>query len=80
MITEELVTLTQAIASSDRLREWFATLEKLPKPLGEEAIHAAARHLAAIDDSPGLREALDALARPEIFEAVRSTVSQLDGR
>jgi len=79
-IGEELVTLTEAIAESKPLREWFFALESLPLALRVVALRDMVRQMKHAGEDAAITSAIATLARAEVHEAVREALREIDER
>ena len=78
-ISEELVTLTQAIADSDDLRKWFLSLGPFPSAIRTLAFADMARQMRDAGEDPAITSAIASLAREDVYDSVRNALSELTG-
>ena len=76
-LSEDLVTLVQAIREDKPLCEWFLRLEHCPPALRLTAFGTMAAQMRAAGEDAALISAITTLARPEIYEAVCRTLQEL---
>lgn len=75
-IPEGLVRFTHALVEDAALRAWFLRLERVPDAArGSALVHMAQQMTAAREDA-ALVAAVSALARPELYQAVRKAVAE----
>ena len=78
-IPEGMVRLAHALVEDASLRSWFLALEALPNSIRRIAFSEMADQMTAGREEPELISALSALARPEIYAAVRDAVRERCG-
>jgi hypothetical protein len=76
-ISEEIVNLIQAIADDASLCDWLFELEHRPLPARVAALAEMGARMKAGGEDAGLVRAVSALAEPEIYAAVCSTLRDL---
>lgn len=78
-VSEGMVKLTQALVETAHLRSWFYALEKLPASLRRTSLSEMAAQMRAAGEDGDLTEAVAALSRPKIYEAILGAVRERVG-
>ncbi len=73
-----LETLTVTFSSDKSLRRWFQTLETLAYNLRMNAILQITTEMRHGGEDPDLIDALAALSDPDLYDALKETLEDLD--
>jgi hypothetical protein len=78
-ISEGMVKLAHALVETGQLRAWFYALETLPESLRKIALSEMAAQMRAAGEDSDLTEAIAALSRREIYDAMLAAVRERVG-
>jgi hypothetical protein len=78
-VPEGLVKLAHALVEDLKLRNSFYALEKLPKRVRKQSFAQMAAQMRANGEDIDLTDAVFALARPKVYEAVLAAVRERVG-
>jgi hypothetical protein len=73
-----LETLTVAISGDSDLEKWFASLETLSHNLRINAILQITTEMRHGDEDPSLIQAIAFLSEPELYQAVKEALAELE--
>ena len=79
-LPEGIVRFTHALVEDAALRSWFLHLEQLPDSVRRHALLQMAQQMTAAREDAELAAAVAALARPDLYRAVREAVGERCGR
>lgn len=79
-IPEGVVRFTHALVEDAALRSWFLRLEQVSDAVRRSALVQMAQQMRAAGEDSELAAAVSALARPELYRAVRDAVRERCGR
>lgn len=75
-VPEAMVNLAHALVETESLRSWFFALEKLPPSVRRDAFSDMAAKMRKAGEDMELTDAVAALARPKMYEAVLEAVRE----
>lgn len=78
-VAEGMVELTQVLVETPHLRSWFYSLEPLSDPLRRAAFMEMASRMRDAQEDAAVTAAIDALARPKMYETVLATIRERVG-
>ena len=79
-IPEGIVRLTHALVEDAALRSWFLRLEQVPDAVRRAALVQMAQQMTTAREDAELVAAVSALARADLYRAVRQAVGERCGR